>query len=111
MKQFRVFFMLIILFCIGCTKQKSFNQTDWKNWTETEATIDSRWLMHKDLLNKYQLKGISKDSIINLLGEPNSINNNSYFYQLGATGRGINNGTMIIVFKEGSVVKVDINEG
>ena len=70
MKVFKVIVLfLTLLFIVSCSKQKEFDKIEWKNWIESEATIDSRWLMHKDLLRKYPLKGVSKDSIIMLLGE------------------------------------------
>ncbi|WP_109437888.1 MULTISPECIES: hypothetical protein [Aquimarina] len=104
-------FVAILLFAVGCGKQKDFNSTEWKNWEETETTPNTRWLMHKDLLSKYELEGVSKGYILNLLGKPDSETNNKYYYQLGVTGKGINTGTMTIKFESDSVVNIEITNG
>jgi len=101
----------ILFFLVSCSERKDFDSDEWKNWTETETTLDTRWLMHKDLLKKYELKRVSRDSIFNLLGKPNSETNNEYRYFLGTTGRGINTGTMTITFENGSVVDIKITDG
>lgn len=101
----------ILLFSVSCSEKKEFNSDEWKNWTETETTLDTKWLMHKDLLKKYKLKGVSRDSILNLLGKPNSESNNVYRYFLGPTGRGINTGTMTIMFENDSVVNIEVTDG
>ena len=43
-------FLLIISF----SEQKDFNSKEWKNWTESETTPNTRWLMRKDLLKRYE---------------------------------------------------------
>ncbi len=112
MNSFKILsFIVILLITVSCSEQKEFNSTEWKNWVESEATLNTRWLMHKDLLKKYELKGVSKDSILDLLGKPNSEINNEYHYQLGSTGRGINTGTMIIKFENDSVVDIIVIDG
>ena len=42
--------------------------------------------MHKDLL-KYELKGVGKDSILSLLGKPNSEHSDNFSYNLGILKR------------------------
>ena len=112
MNSFKILsFVAILLFAISCSKQKDFNSAEWKNWVESEATFNTRWLMHKDLLKKYELKGVSRDSILDLLGKPNSETNNKYYYQLGPTGSGINTGTMTITFENNSVVHIEVTDG
>lgn len=107
------FLSLIIVFLLvfSCSKQKEFDSNEWKNWVETETTLDTRWLMHKDLLKRYELKGVSRDSILNLLGKPNTETNDKYYYQLGTTGRGINTGTMTITFGNDTVVDIEVTDG
>ena len=107
------FLPLIILFLliVGCSNQKKFDSIEWKNWVESETTLNTRWLMHKDLLKRYDLKGVSRDSILNLLGKPNSETNSKYYYQLGISGRGINTGTMTITFENDAVVDIKVNDG
>ncbi|MGS2764566.1 hypothetical protein [Sinomicrobium sp. M5D2P9] len=104
-------FIAILLLAVSCSEQKDFNSTEWKNWTESEATPNTRWLMRKDLLKRYDLEGVSRDSILELLGKPNSETNDKYYYQLGPTGRGINTGTMTITFENNTVVDIKITDG
>ena len=104
-------FLVILLFAVSCSEQKDFNSDEWKSWVESEITPSTRWLMHKNLLKENKLKGVSKDSIINLLGKPNTETIKEFHYQLGATGRGINMGTMVISFKDDTVTEVKVNEG
>lgn len=99
------------LFCISCTKQKNFNSVEWKNWTETEMNPNTRWLMSNDLLETYDLKKYSKDKIFDLLGKPTVENKNEYRYFLGTTGNGISIGTLVLSFKNDTIIKVEIIEG
>ena len=101
----------LFLLIISCSEQKDFNSKEWKNWTESETTPNTRWLMRKDLLKRYDLVGVSKDSITNLLGTPNSETNTKYFYQLGMTGRGINTGTLIITMENNIVIDIEVING
>ncbi|MGV6831287.1 MAG: hypothetical protein ACWA5P_06985 [bacterium] len=102
----------ILILTIGCQQdQKTFNSDEWKNWVESEATPNTRWLMHRDLIRNYELEGVSKDSIIQLLGKPNSQTNLKFYYQLGNTGKGINMGTLIIIFEDDSVEEIEVTNG
>lgn len=102
-----IFFLLII----SCSEQREFNSNEWKNWTESEANPSTRWSMHKNLLKEYDLKGMKKDFILELLGKPSSETNNKYYYQLGYTGRGINVGTMIIIIENDIIIDIEIIDG
>lgn len=105
------FIIVVLLFCVSCKEQKDFNATEWKNWTESEAKPNERWLMCEDLLRKYDFNDYSREKVINLLGHPNSDENDEYRYYLGTASRGINTGTLIIRFKNNSVVEVEVIEG
>lgn len=104
--------MVILLFAVSCGEQKNFNSTEWKNWKESEATMHTRWLMHKDLLNQYELRGISKDSILSLLGKPNTQHLDKFYYNLGYPKKrgGIAPATMTIEFKNGFVVDIEVTK-
>lgn len=104
-------FMVILLFTVSCSEQKDFNSDEWKSWVESENSPDTRWLMHKDLLDNNDLETYNKKQILDLLGKPNSETNNEYYYQLGYTGRGINIGTMVVKFENDSVVDIKVNDG
>jgi len=106
-------FIAILLVLISCSEQKKFNSTEWKNWVESEATLHTRWLMHKDFLKKYELRGVSKNFILDLLGEPDIRHSDGFYYNLGYPKRGgeIDPGTMIIIFENDFVVDIKINDG
>ena len=105
-------FITMLLFTVGCSEKKDFNSDEWKNWTESEATLHTRWLMHKDLLKKYELKGVSKDSVLNLLGKPNTQHSDRFYYNLGYPKRGgIDPATMTIEFENDSVIDVEVTDG
>jgi len=103
--------IILSIFCLSCDEQKDFNSVEWKNWIESEANPNTRWLMRNDLLKNYDLKNYNKEKIINLLGKPDSDENNEFRYFLGITGEGINTGTLIIKFKNESVIEVKIIQG
>ena len=112
MNSFKILsFIAILLFAVSCGERKDFDATEWKNWVESESSPNTRWLMHKDLLKKYELKGVSRDSILDLLGEPDKQYSDEFHYQLGPTGRGINTGTMTITFENDAVVDIKVNDG
>src|SRR5690606_13817079 len=103
--------IILSIFCLSCDEQKDFNSVEWKNWIESEANPNTRWLMRNDLLKNYDLKNYNKEKIINLLGKPDSDENNEFRYFLGITGEGINTGALIIKFKNESVIEVKIIQG
>lgn len=104
-------FIAILLLTVSCSERKDFNSDEWKNWVESESTPNTRWLMHKDLLDNYNLKTYSKEQVLDLLGKPNSETDSEYYYLLGHTGRGISTGTMLITFEDDSVVDIKVNDG
>ena len=113
MKLIRIFFLCITasLILISCDDQKKFVSEDWKQWAESENNPGLRWQMHKDLLSKYNLKTCNKDQVLELLGNPNSEEENEYHYLLGYSGKGINTGKMIVIFENDLVVDIKIIEG
>lgn len=100
-----------ILLLIGCLEDKTFKSDEWKQWAESENNPSLRWEMHRDLLNKYDLKTYSKEEIVNLLGKPDIKKGDKYHYLMGYTGKGINTGTLIVIFKNDSVQDIKIVEG
>lgn len=113
MKSLKILSLIaMLLFAVSCSEKKDFNSEEWKNWVESEATMHTRWLMHKDLLKKYDLKGISKDSILSLLGEPNTQYSDEFNYNLGypKRGGGIDPGTMTIKFENGIVADIEVTK-
>ena len=49
--------LFVLLTTIGCSEKVKFNSNEWKNWVESEATLNTRWLMHSSLLKNNKLIG------------------------------------------------------
>lgn len=88
-----------------------FVRETWIGWEETESTLDERWNMVNDLVNNYELKGKSISQIKEFLGEPSFESKNEINYNLGATGHGINYGTLSLKLNNGIVSGIDIWQG
>ena len=84
---------------------EEFSSEKWKNWIETENTSSLRWDMMNSLRNNHELKGKTKQEIIELLGEPNEDKTNvSFRYYLGMAKHGIDTGSLVIKFDEKDIV-------
>ena len=105
-----IFYSIILISCNG-QKETKFDSEIWKNWEETESTLFLRWEMKNDLIENYDLKGRSEKDVIELLGEPENESKNSFRYNLGPTGKGINYGTLILEFENDTVKNYKINNG
>jgi hypothetical protein len=101
-------FALIITIVVSCKERKQFDSTKWKKWKESENSPSLRWEMHESLLKDYKLNMYSKKQIIDLLGNPNSKNENEFQYFLGYSNRGVNTGIMIVKFKNDTVESTEI---
>lgn len=106
------FLTLIALFLVtlSCVKKrKSFNSNNWKNWTESELVPSERWLMYNDLIKNYNLIGVNKESIKNILGKPNIMNQYEFQYNLGYSNKSsIDPSIMIIKFNNDTVVNINL---
>ena len=101
--------LTIILLGLGCLTlgfilipekitHEKFDSKTWKEWEESEWTASLRWDMMNSLRNNYNLKGMSEDEILELLGIPEQRVSNSFIYYLGYTKTGINTGSLYIEF-------------
>lgn len=89
-----------------------FDSQKWKNWTESETEPSLRWDMIKSLKFSYELIGMSKDDILELLGNPNSKTESTFSYYLGYSKNGINTGNLTIKFDENEKVLIFlVNQG
>ena len=97
--------IILILFALqGNITHQKFHPEKWKNWAESEAEMSLRWEMMNSLRNRHELKGNTKNEIIQLLGEPESKTNTEFRYYLGFSKRGINTGSLIFKFNEKGIV-------
>lgn len=103
--------ILIGLAIKGNITHEKFNSEKWKNWTETETTLSLRWDMMNSLRNNYKLKGMTKNQILDLLGEPNSEIKNEFRYYLGSSKFGINTGQLTIKFNNNIVTNFSVSQG
>ena len=112
-KYFRLNLILILLtnVLIACSSGTEFNSQEWKNWQESEAEPSLRWDMTEDLVNDYDLMGMSTDQIFNLLGEPESKNEKELRYHLGSSRKGINTGSLILKIEKETVTDYKIVQG
>ncbi|MBI2729787.1 MAG: hypothetical protein HYX40_03390 [Sphingobacteriales bacterium] len=64
--------LLLLLFTalLSCQNQIKFESTKWKTKEYPEAPPQNRKKMFKDLITNYKLIGVSKNDLVNLLGEP-----------------------------------------
>lgn len=60
--------------------------------------------MMNSLRKNHQLKGKTKQQILEPLGEPNSQSKNQLSYYLGYSKKGVNTGTLFIDFSDENVV-------
>ena len=63
-----------------------------------------RWDMMNSLRNNHQLKGMTKNEIIELLGEPEFVDKTEFRYYLGYSKHGINTGSLTIKFDLNDIV-------
>lgn len=90
-----------------------FDREQWINWEETETTASLRWNMVYDLTSKYELTGMTRSEVIELLGPPDDEFEikASMYYHLGMSGHGIDTGTLIIKLKGDKVIDYKIRHG
>ncbi len=89
----------------GKITHEPFDSEKWKNWTETEAEMSLRWDMMNSLRNNYNLNGMSKTEILELLGPPNWTTELEFKYNLGMAKRGIDTGSLKIIFDSNNQVE------
>ncbi len=105
MKRFFLLFLILTTLTqvlTGCNGT-DFNSEEWKNWEESEADLFLRWDMIEDLTNEYELKGMSNENVIELLGEPESRTERELIYFLGHTRKGINTGSLILTIERDTI--------
>ena len=101
-----VLITLTVFLLKGKVTHEKFESTLWKTANlNLEKNWTLRWDMMNDLRGSYKLVGMSKNEIIDLLGDPGDTASSEFRYYLGYSGTGINTGTLIIRFNEKNIVK------
>lgn len=67
--------------------------------------------MTEDLTNDYDLKGMSRKEVIELLGEPENRTKKEFRYFLGHTRQGINTGSLIMTIEKDTITDYRIFNG
>ena len=102
------YFIILGLFLNSCGQisHAKFDSDKWKNSNlNLEENWSLRWEMMNDLRKNYDLIGMTKSDIENLLGNNGDDTSKEFYYYLGMTGTGINTGRLIIIFDENDIVK------
>ncbi|MDP5027460.1 MAG: hypothetical protein NWQ14_04480 [Flavobacterium sp.] len=88
-----------------------------QKWKTAKMNSDENWSLRWDMMNSlrndYQLIGMSKNEIVDLLGVPNNKSESfaKYRYSLGYAHFGIDTGTLIIEFEKDSVKNYTVIRG
>jgi len=88
-----------------------FDSEKWKNWEETEFSMQLRWHMTHDLVSNHDLVGKSVSEILDLLGEPEGKSKSEFRYFLGHSGHGIDTGTLFLKIENNKVVSYQVWHG
>lgn len=111
-----IFFLASIVLCLSSCRNISFDEFDSHKWKNSNLYLEEnqnlRWNMMNDLRKKHQLVGMTKAEIEKLLGKFDEENKMFCSYYLGYTGRGINTGTLKLIFDKDNIVKsISVNQG
>jgi hypothetical protein len=76
---------VLLLCCLACKtekkeQQEKFDKTKWSTMDEMDYLY--RDAMLNDLMNSYELHGVRKDSVLNLLGSPDRTDSGYLFYKV-----------------------------
>lgn len=107
---------IILLICgLAFSGKISGDKFDSEKWKNADLSLEENWSLRWDMVsslrNNYNLVGMSKSDIINLLGIPTNEQGNSIRYSLGYTHTGINAGGLTLELNtNGIVTKVYIHQ-
>ncbi len=94
MHRYRIFLIIGLLvafsLCAACvvwsTGETAFDSAEWKSARGRNGSSNPRKSMVHDLQGAYLNKGLSREKVIILLGEPDSESKQEICYELGLTG-------------------------
>ena len=96
----------------ACSNDIDFDSKKWKNWSElNEKDWNLRWDMTDDLIDNHLKKGMSIREVTKLLGGKvfSSEKKFTMHYNLGPCRRGIDYGSLEILFLDGKLESVKKN--
>jgi hypothetical protein len=110
--------IIVLIFCgLGLRGKISGEKFDSEKWKTSNLTSEENWSLRWDMMNSlrnnYNLVGMSKSEVIQLLGKPdeNFTNEKTFRYYLGYSHTGINAGSLKIDFENGIVKSVSVWQG
>ena len=110
MKKTLIITIAIIICCLGLRGKISGEKFDSQKWKTADLTSEDnsslRWDMMNSLRNNYDLIGMPKNEIVNLLGKPDEsfTTENTFRYYLGYTNTGINTGSLTLTFNNNGII-------
>ena len=120
MKKFKIVLIVLlgIIICgFGLRGKISGEKFDAEKWKTADLNSEENWSMRWDMMNSlrnnYQLIGMSKREIINLLGKPikELSPKDTFSYSLGYAHSGIDTGILIIEFENDCVTNYLVRKG
>ncbi|WP_338813562.1 hypothetical protein V9L05_19445 [Bernardetia sp. Wsw4-3y2] len=106
-----IFILMTLTILLTSCNQTKFNSEEWRNWEESEVDLSLRWDMTEDLIDEYDLKGMSIEQVIKLLGQPDKKTKKQLEYFLGHTREGINMGYLILTIENNTITEYIIYNG
>jgi hypothetical protein len=110
--------IIVLIFCglglRGKISGEKFDSEKWKTSNlSSEENLSLRWDMMNSLRNNYNLVGMSKSEVIQLLGKPDKNFSDEFFfrYYLGYSHSGINAGSLKVDFENGIVKNFSVWQG
>lgn len=92
-------------FLKGKIAHEKFDSEVWKTANlNSEENWSLRWDMMNDLRNRYDLVGMTRTEVLDLLGTPETITSSEFIYYPGYSKRGINTGSLTITFNQSNIV-------
>lgn len=82
MKTFKIFSLFLIAGLFSCETQTKFDKVKWSTKEDPAFPPQSRKSMLKDLQTNYNLIGMEKSKLINLLGQPDFANDSTLSYKI-----------------------------
>ena len=109
-----LFFLCCVVACKN-TREEKFDKTEEKfdkiKWAvKKDREYPYRNKMLKDFITNYRLTGLKKDTVVNLLGQPNRSDNGYLFYTIAQEYLGnipvpLHTKTLVIKFAKDSTVE------
>ena len=119
--QLKNLLILLFLCCLACNTEGEEKSKSVDRGSGAEITFDKiKWAtkddihypyrdkMLTDLMTNYELHGVKKDSLVNLLGSPDRIDSSYLFYRIAQESLGffpLHMTTLVIKLREDSTVQ------